>query len=160
MADAFSLTGDAWLDNLLAAVAAVLVALLAFKITSVVVRRFAGRYPIASAFLERTRRPARWLLVVIALQFVWEHTPEQLPFVGAVRHATALGLIYVLTWLGLRVISAAVAIVNLLNPSDTADNLRARQLQTQVNVLGRTVMVFIFVIGVAGSLMTFPCVRQ
>jgi small-conductance mechanosensitive channel len=65
-----------------------------------------------------------------------------------------------LTWLGLRVSSAAVAIVALLNPSDTADNLRARQLQTQVNVLGRTLMVFIFVIGVAGALMTFPSVRQ
>jgi small-conductance mechanosensitive channel len=154
------LTGNTWLDNLLAAVAAVLVAQLAFKITSVVGRRIAGRYPIAAAFLDRTRRPGRWLLVAVALQFVWEHAPDQLPLIGAVRHATALGLIYTLTWLGLALISAAVAIVNLLNPSDTIDNLRARQLQTQVNVLGRTLMVFIFVIGVAGALMTFPSVRQ
>jgi len=160
MLDAFSLTGNTWLDNLLAAVAAVLVAQLAFKITSVVGRRIAGRYPIAAAFLDRTRRPGRWLLVAVALQFVWEHAPDQLPLIGAVRHATALGLIYTLTWLGLRLISAAVAIVNLLNPSDTIDNLRARQLQTQVNVLGRTLMVFIFVIGVAGALLTFPSVRQ
>jgi small-conductance mechanosensitive channel len=160
MPDGFSLTGNGWLDNLLAAVAAILVAQLAFKIASVVVRRFAGRYPIASAFLHRTRYPARWLLVVIALQFVWEHTPDQLPFIGAVRHGTALGLICTLTWLGLRVISASVAIVTMLNPADAADNLRARRLQTQVNVLGRTLMVFIFVIGVAGALMTFPSVRQ
>ena len=68
-----------------------LVALLAFKIASMVVRRFAGRYPIASAFLERTRYPARWLLVVAALEFVWEHAGDQLAFIGAVRHATALG---------------------------------------------------------------------
>src|SRR5260221_14093445 len=127
MLDAFSLTGNTWLDNLLAAVAAVLVAQLAFKITSVVGRRIAGRYPIAAAFLDRTRRPGRWLLVAVALQFVWEHAPDQLPLIGALRHATALGLIYTLTWLGLRLISAAVAIVNLLNPSDTIDNLRARQ---------------------------------
>ena len=160
MAETFSLTGNTWLDNLLASVAAVLVALLAFKITLVAVRRLAGRYPIASAFLDRTRRPARWLLVIVALQFVWEHSPDRLPLVGAVRHATALGLICTLTWLGLRVISAFVAIATLLNPSDTADNLRARRLQTQVNVLGRTLMVFVFVIGVAGALMTFPGVRQ
>jgi small-conductance mechanosensitive channel len=160
MPDVFSLTGNTWLDNLLAAVTAVLVALLAFKITSVAVRRFEDRYPIAAAFLHRTRRPARWLLVFIALQFVWEHAPDQLSLIGAVRHATALGLICVLTWLGLRVISAFVAIVTLLNPADTADNLRARRLQTQVNVLGRTLMVFIFVIGVAGALITFPSVRQ
>src|ERR1700730_5813046 len=138
MPDAFSFTGDAWLDNVLAAAAAVLVALLAFKITSVVMQRVAGRYPIASAFLDRTRHPARWLLVITALQFVWEHTPDKLPFIGAVRHATALGLICAMTWLGVRVISAFIAIVNLLHPSNTADNLRARRLQTQVNVLGRT----------------------
>jgi small-conductance mechanosensitive channel len=160
MHDAFSLTGNAWLDNLLAAVAAVFALLLAFKITSMVVQRLAGRYPIASAFLNRTRRPARWLLVFMALQFVWEDTQDQLPLIGVVRHATALSLICALTWLGLRVVSAFVAIVALLNPADTADNLRARQLQTQVNVLGRTLMVFIFVIGVAGALMTFPSVRQ
>jgi small-conductance mechanosensitive channel len=160
MPDAFSLTSNAWLDNLFAALAAILVALLAFKITSVVVQRFARRYPIASAFLDRARHPVRWLLVVMALQFVWEHTPDQLPLIGAVRHATALGFIGALTWLGLRVVSAFVAIIALLNPSDTTDNLRARRLLTQVNVLGRTLMVFIFVIGVAGALMTFPSVRQ
>jgi small-conductance mechanosensitive channel len=160
MPHAFSLTGNVWLDNLLAAVAAVLVALLAFKITSAVVRRFGARYPIAAAFLDPTRHAARWLLVIMALQFVWEHAPDELPLIGAVRHGTALGLICALTWLGLRVISASVAIVTLLNPSGAADNLRARRLQTQVNVLGRTLMVFIFVIGVAGALMTFPSVRQ
>src|SRR4030088_2136423 len=133
MHDAISLTGNLWLDNLVAAVAAVLVLLLAFTITSALVRRLAGRYPIASAFLDRTRHPARWLLVIIALQFVWEHTADNSPFIGAVRHAPALGLISALTWLGLRVISAFVAIVNLLNPANTADNLRARRLQTQVN---------------------------
>jgi small-conductance mechanosensitive channel len=154
------LTGDVWLDNLLAAVAAVLVALLGFNVTAALVQRLAGRYPIAAAFLDRTRRPARWLLVVMGLQFVWEHAPDQLPLISAVRHATALSLICTLTWLGLRVISAFVAIVSLLNPADIADNLRARRLQTQVSVLGRTLMVFIFVIGAAGALMTFPSVRQ
>src|ERR1700730_1656329 len=157
---AFSLTGNVWLDNLLAAVAAVLVALLVFNLTSMAVRRLAGRYPIASAFLDRTRNPARWLLVVVALQFVWEHASDKVPLIGAVRHATALGLICAVTWLGLRVISAFVSIVALLNPADIADNLRARRLQTQVNVLGRTLMVFIFVIGVSGALMTFPSVHQ
>jgi small-conductance mechanosensitive channel len=154
------LTGNLWLDNLLAAVAAVLVALLAFNVAAVLVQRLAGRYPIACAFLDRTRHPAQWLSVVMGLQFVWEHAPDQLPLISAVRHATALGLICTLTWLGLRVISAFVAIVSLLNPADAADNLRARRLQTQVNVLGRTLMVFIFVVGAAGALMTFPSVRQ
>jgi small-conductance mechanosensitive channel len=160
MLEPFSLTGNTWLDNLVAALAAVLVALLAFNITLLVARRISGRYPIAAAFLDRTRPPARWLLIVVALQFVWEHASDKLPLIDAVRHVTSLGLIYTLTWLGLRICSAAVAIVNLLNPADTADNLRARRLQTQVNVLGRTLMVFIFVIGVASALMTFPSVRQ
>jgi hypothetical protein len=73
-------------------VAAVLVLLLDFTITSAVARRLAGRYPIASAFLDRTRYPARWLLVIIALQFVWEQAPDQLPLVVAVRHATSLAV--------------------------------------------------------------------
>ena len=62
MHDAFSLTGNLWLDNVVAAVAAVLVLLLAFTITSAVVRRFAGRYPIdlsgsRSRFLSPAQSP-------------------------------------------------------------------------------------------------------
>jgi small-conductance mechanosensitive channel len=157
---ALSITGHPWLDCLITAGVAAFAAVIVFSILSLLVRPVAGRFTIAAAFLRRTRAPLRFLAVVTTLDFVWEHASEHLLLIGAVRHATALAMIAGLTWLGLRIINAAVATLVLLNPSDRTDNLQARRLQTQANVLGRTLMAFVFVIGVAGALMTFPSVRQ
>jgi small-conductance mechanosensitive channel len=110
--------------------------------------------------LQRSRLPANWVIALLALQFVWEAAPDQLRLMTAVRHATALGLIFCITWLGLRLAAAAAEVVSMLNPTSVAENLQARRLQTQTAVISRTLMTFIYLIGISCALMTFPSVRH
>jgi small-conductance mechanosensitive channel len=160
MQAAHSLTGDEWLDNALVAFAAVIAVLLAFKILVSIVLRFTQRPQVIVTVLEKARLPATWVLAFLALQFVWEAAPDWLHLMSAVRHATALGLIFAITWFGLRMISAGVAVVMLLNPTTVTDNLQARRLQTQTVVISRTLMTFVYLIGVSCALITFPSVRH
>ncbi len=160
MLDFYSLTGNAWADNALVAFASVVGVLIGAKMIRRAALRFSRRPQIILAFLDRTRAPSTWLLVFLALQFVWDAAPDGLRMVTAVRHATALGLIFSVTWLGLRLIGAGVAVVLLLNPTTATDNLQARRLQTQTAVISRTLMTFVYLIGVACALMTFPSVRH
>ena len=79
---------------------------------------------------------------------------------GGVRHLTMVLLIGAFTWLGVRMLTAINRIVVRMYPSDMDDNLRARRIQTQTRVLGRTLGVFVVLFGLAAALMTFPSVRQ
>jgi small-conductance mechanosensitive channel len=160
MLDNYSLTGNAWADNSLIAFAGVMAALIGVKIMARVALRFSRRPQVIHAFLGKSRQPATWVLALLALQFVWEAAPDQLRMMGAVRHATALGLILSITWLGLRLIAASVSVVTLLNPTTVTDNLHARRLQTQTAVISRTLMTFAYLIGISCALMTFPSVRH
>jgi small-conductance mechanosensitive channel len=160
MLEAYSLTGNAWLDNAMWALAAAIAAVIASKIAMKLALRFAHRPQLILTVLEKIKTPAMYLLVFLALQFVWEAAPDRLHLMAAVRHATALGVIIALTWLGLQFVRAGVAVVKLLNPTTVAENLHARRLQTQTAVISRALMTLIYVIGVSTALMTFPSVRQ
>jgi small-conductance mechanosensitive channel len=105
-------------------------------------------------------RPAQWAVTVLMLQLVWLNTADNLPFVSPLRRISGLILIASLTWLAVRCVAALVQGVVILNPLNTADNLRTRALHTQVHVLGRCVMGAIVVIGIGAMLMTVPNVRQ
>jgi len=60
----------------------------------------------------------------------------------------------------MRLIAAVVDIVVHRSPISAADNLRARSVRTQVQVLARVAMFIVGVLGVGSVLMTFPNIRQ
>jgi small-conductance mechanosensitive channel len=160
MFDEFVITGRPWLDIALVAAALAIGAIVVHRIVLAVTARYARRHPAVQSLIACTNLPATWLLVFLALQFVLQSAPPDLPHLSLAVHATALGLIGSITWLGMRVAGAVVAIVAVLNPIEAADNLHARRIQTQVRVLTRTLMVLIVLVGAASALMTFPNVRQ
>jgi small-conductance mechanosensitive channel len=110
--------------------------------------------------IRHLRRPARWLLVVSAAYLTID--AFQLPggWNNLVRQVFGIGLIVVVAWLLIRVTSAVSAIILLRFQMDVKDNLRARGVYTQINVLRRLVTTVIVVLGLASILMTFPRVRQ
>ena len=154
------MTGDAWADNALVASAGVLVVLLGLKILAGIAGRFSHSPHLIVAFLDKIGTPVTWVMVFLALQFVWEAAPDRLHMMTAVRHGTALCLIASITWLGLRLIAALVALVTLTHPITASDNLQARRLQTQSAVISRALMTLVYLVGVSCALMTFPSVRQ
>jgi small-conductance mechanosensitive channel len=110
--------------------------------------------------IRHLRQPVRWLFIISAVHLAI----DAFQFPGGLndfaRRAFGIALIAVVAWLLIRLTSALSAIVLLRFRIDAKDNLRARGVYTQVNVLRRLVTVVVIVIGLASILMTFPRVRQ
>jgi small-conductance mechanosensitive channel len=69
-------------------------------------------------------------------------------------------MIAALTWLATRAVQGLSSAVLEANPTEVADNLEARRIQTQTRVLSRVLQTGVWVIGLSLMLMTFPSVRQ
>jgi small-conductance mechanosensitive channel len=104
--------------------------------------------------------PARFVLPLVALQLIWQAAPEDLRFVGNIRHLNGLFLIATATWLAVRAVSGFADGMVKQHPADVTDNLEARRILTQARVLARTANSVLIVAGAALMLMTFPGARQ
>jgi small-conductance mechanosensitive channel len=110
--------------------------------------------------LEATGRAGAAAFPALALLLVWQAAPPDLAYLLTVRHVTALLLIGSLTWFTMAVIGGFAQGVIQNNPVSTEDNLQARRIQTQTNVLSRSAQVVVAIAGIAMALMTFPSARQ
>lgn len=150
----------AWSQALLAAAAALLLAVLAHRLGTVVVLRLVRHAPLAAAVAREIRSPARLVIPLLALQVVWHGAPDGLHGIAGVRHLNAVLLLAACTWLLVRALRGLGDGVVARHPSDVADNLAARRIHTQTRVLTRSAMVVVIIAGLAMMLMTFPGARQ
>lgn len=142
------------------AVSSVLAAVFLHALAAAVAARLLRRRPYPLAFLHRAVPPLRLLLPTLALQGVWALAPPGYPWHETLRHATLLFNIAAVTWLAVNCLVAIRDIVVLRYPADIADNLVARRMITQTNILMRTLSGVIVMFGASTGLMTFPAVRQ
>jgi small-conductance mechanosensitive channel len=154
------LKGDPWIVIAAIALAAVIAAQIVHRVGRAVMRRTIRGAPIITATLDATERAASATLPLVALQLVWTAAPDNLRYISSVRHFNALLLIAALSWLALRIIAGLANGISARHPVSVADNLQARRIQTQANVLSRTAMVIVVIAGVSMALMTFPGARQ
>lgn len=148
--------GGLMISLLLAALGAKLM----HRVGTRVLRRVVRGRPILLAVLERDQRPSLWLLESVALQLVLSSTADTLAGIDVARHIVRLFVIGSATWLALEACVAVGAAILVLNPADVADNLGARRIHTQAQVLVRCLNVAIVLLGLASALLTFPGVRQ
>ncbi|RZL02175.1 MAG: mechanosensitive ion channel [Rubrivivax sp.] len=149
-----------WALTLLSAAVAMAVGWLIFFIGSAVVRRGAAHSRPAAAVTEAARKPASILLPLLALQFVLRGAPDDLDHITLVRQATTILLIASFTWLLMRMARGFGQAIVLTHSVDVSDNLMARRIQTQTQVVTRLVVGAIGLIGFSLALMTIPDVRQ
>jgi small-conductance mechanosensitive channel len=148
-----------FLGTLIFSVCAALIAhYLLVRICRGIVRRTASK--VDNLLLERLYQPVRWIMVVaaagLAIQpFAVPEGPTEL-----LMHVFAVVLIVLIAWLLVRVTSALSEVVLLAHPMDGSDNLRARAICTQINIVRRTLIVVIIAVALSSLLMTFPRVRQ
>jgi small-conductance mechanosensitive channel len=76
-----------------------------------------------------------------------------------VSHVLLLGLVASGAWLAVRVVRVAEDALMRRYDVEVPDNLRARRARTQIQVLGRVVIVAIVVLALAIMLLTFPQAR-
>jgi small-conductance mechanosensitive channel len=149
-----------WLGTWIAVFIAVPLSLLVHRIGGAVLRRITRPALTLHSIVLSCYAPARLVLPLIALLLVFQGAPDDLRFIGTVRHLNGLMLIAATTWLAVRAISGFADGVLAKNPYDVADNLQARRVLTQTRVLSRTAISMVLVAGAAMMLMTFPGARQ
>jgi small-conductance mechanosensitive channel len=154
------LAQDPWTVAVAAAAGAVIGGLLVHRIGGAILRRATRKTPLLHAIVEAIAAPASVVLPLFALQAVWQAAPDDMAHMGVVRHANGVLLILALTWLAMCAVAGLARGVIARHPSDVADNLHARRVETQARILSRTAMTLILIAGAAIALMTFPGARH
>jgi small-conductance mechanosensitive channel len=114
---------------------------------------------VAHAVLRRIREPVLLLspvvTVLLALPLArFSPTPEAFLY-----HAALMVLIATLGWICIRLFDAWRDTLESRHRLDVADNLRARQVITQVTILRRIALALVLIATISAMLMTYPEVR-
>ncbi|MET0207904.1 MAG: mechanosensitive ion channel domain-containing protein [Burkholderiaceae bacterium] len=149
-----------WFGTWLAALIAVPLALMVYRIGGMVLLRVTRFSTALHTMVGKSRSAARWVLPLVALQAIWQAAPDDLRFIDSVRHLNGLLLIAATTWLAVRCINGFTEGVLARHPADVEDNLQARRIHTQAKVLARTAITVVLIAGASMILMTFPGARQ
>jgi small-conductance mechanosensitive channel len=156
----FLLSSNPWLDAGSGALVAVIAGLLLHAIGLPIVRRLVAFSVHAATVVQYIARPTRLLIPLFGLQLVWEAQGSGLPGIRYLRLVTAVLLTFAVTWTAIRAIAGFSDAVVRAHPVNITDNLAARRLRTQANVLARVVIMVVVIIGVASALMLFPSIRE
>lgn len=142
--------------------AAIMIALAIHWVAMRIARRIAARTPesIDDVFVDASARPARWILVALALASV----RQLLHLDGGARAlwGQAAGMIVplLLGWLAINLIRAGGRAVELSADISVADNLRARRRRTRSAILTRIAVFAVGFITICLMLLSIPSVRS
>jgi small-conductance mechanosensitive channel len=141
---------------------AILLALAAHRLISFFGKRIASRKEDAFyALLTRhEERPTGLLLPLLALLAVIPWFPLPSDILSRLNHAVGLALIACLGWLAVAMLDVLQDYISHRHALELSDNLAARRVRTQVQVLRHIAVVVIVVITIAIMVMTFPNVRH
>lgn len=104
--------------------------------------------------------PAAVALPLLFLAIAVHATPLPDPWIARIQHALGIGGLLCLTWLAVRAVRAIERRIVREHPIDTVDNLAARRIRTQTQVISGVIQGAAILVGVAMVLMTFPAIRQ
>jgi small-conductance mechanosensitive channel len=105
-------------------------------------------------------KPTRLLLPLLALLAVIPWLPLAPGVVSRLNHAVGLAFIAGIAWLAVALLDVLQDYISHRHALATADNLAARRVHTQVQVLRHIAVVAIIIVTLAIMVMTFPSVRH
>ncbi len=151
-----------WLWSSGVLVAAVAAALVLHRIIFGIARRFTSKSKttIDDSFVRHAEKPLRLVLPLVVLLAAFPVLPLPPGWAGPIRHAIGLGLIASLGWMLIAFIGVLDDLISIRHSVQTHDNLAARRIRTQVEVLRRIAATIILVVTLATMLMTFPEIRN
>ncbi|MDX2001083.1 MAG: mechanosensitive ion channel [Chitinophagales bacterium] len=148
--------------RLLGAAGALVVALALHMLFFYLLKRIAKRRQSVTlkAIVDKMAAPSRLLIAVITLT-------ASVPFMGLesdiqrrVQHIAALTNIAAVAWLLIKIVAVVKVVVVHRYDIRTADNLMARKVYTQFEVIENIVIVLICIVSVGIGLMTFERIRE
>jgi small-conductance mechanosensitive channel len=140
---------------------AILVALLAHYILYSLVERFARRKSGSDIFfVKRSKAPTRTIFPLLALAIAMPFAPLPQHLKDILQHILGIGVIGAIGWGVIIIVQVFADVVYARYTIDVDDNLIARRIRTQTQVMQRIVVVVVSVVTLAIMLMTFPEVRH
>jgi small-conductance mechanosensitive channel len=150
----------AWSAGIL--VAAIAVALVVRVVTFTVLKRVTRRRGalLGESLVRRGQRPSKWVLPFLAVLTVIPGLPLPDTAKTAMEHIAGLGLIATMAWLAILLTAVTSDILAGRYRIDVEDNLAARRIQTQFQMIHRVAVILVVVVALAVELMTFPDIKH
>jgi small-conductance mechanosensitive channel len=105
-------------------------------------------------------KPTKLMLLLLLEMAALPFLPASAAFKSIVAHGIGIVLIGAIAWLLVAMVDLVEAVLANRYSIEMADNLAARRVRTQVQVLRRIVVMMIVLVAIAGVLMTFPAIRH
>ncbi|MGD0348356.1 MAG: mechanosensitive ion channel domain-containing protein, partial [Terracidiphilus sp.] len=149
-----------WSAGILAA--AIVAALVARWIVFAALRRLTRERGTAlgQSLVKHGQRPSLWILPLVAVLAIVPSLSLPPDFKVGSEHVVGLGLIAALAWLGILLIEVTSDIMTVRYRVDVADNLMARRVQTQFQMVHRIAVILVSVVALSLGLMTFPEIKH
>jgi small-conductance mechanosensitive channel len=164
MNDLLSLYAPAYHDGIIAALillAVVVVALLIQKALFNVLENLLRNKNegITSALLRRAQAPAGFALPLLAALIAIPYLRFPADVDAALVKITGVASVVAVAWAVIASIGLYSDIVKSRYKIDVEDNLRARQVETRIEILGRSAVTVVVIVSVAMAAMVFPQAR-
>ena len=142
--------------------AAIVVSLVARAVVFWVLRRVTRRKAtiMGQSLVRHSEWPSHWIFPLLGVLAVLPALPLPRMVMSALEHIAGLALIACIAWLAILLIEIASDILAGRYRIDVADNLHARRIQTQFQVVRRLTVILVAVITVSLMLMTFPAIKH
>ncbi|MGH8981343.1 MAG: mechanosensitive ion channel family protein [Acidimicrobiales bacterium] len=126
-----------------------------------VLKRVFGRpgRVFAHSLVRNAKLPTGLIVPLVGLEIALAATKVPDPLQHELFHAVAIAIIFAVAFLAIRLTYVLEDMLLERHRIDTADNLRARQLHTQIQILRRVTVVVVAVIALAAVLLSFREVR-
>jgi small-conductance mechanosensitive channel len=111
-------------------------------------------------FAKRTKKPAALILPLLSLVLAVPLAPLPADVKGILQHALGLCVIGAVGWAVVILAELTGDLIFARYSMDAPDNLSARRIRTQTQVLQRIAILSVVVVTAAVMLMTFPAVRH
>jgi len=150
-----------WLIAAATVIGAIIVGLIVHSIIFFVLKRLA-RNPkrvVVASVLEHGKKPARWILPILAVLVILPTLPIRNSIKSPAEHLVGLALIASVAWIFILLTEVFADIVAARYRIDVSDNLTARRIRTQTQVLRRIAQLLIVILTVGIMLLTIPNVR-
>jgi small-conductance mechanosensitive channel len=115
---------------------------------------------LGQSLSKRCQRPTLWIFPLLGVLCVLPELPLSPGLRMVLEHIASLGLIAAIAWFAVLVVQIAADLLENRYRIDVADNLVARRVRTQFQMVQRIAMFLVTVVTLAIMLMTFPTIKH
>lgn len=115
---------------------------------------------LGQSLVRHGQGPSRWIFPILIALVILPVLPLPHRLMMVLVHIAGLGLIAACAWLAFLFIAVLSDMISGRYRIDVADNLTARRIQTQFQILHRIAITIVVLVAVSIALMTFPTINH